>query len=188
MSKWTYLGHNMKRWTFFVKPDEQCRTCSNMVMVRKERLAPSTYDEEKVKRTSLCLLCSYVKKDVSRSQYEVLNNYPVHLSTRLLVNSPTCQLAKTCQLFSKNFNTMSTLFIHQPPTSAQKIDSREGLFWCKKGLACECSKMNIYLKRPPFAPHLGLFAAKCTAIWCKTKCKMPLNAVRFGAKCSAFWC
>ena len=68
-----------------------------MVMARKERLAPSTYDEEKVKRTSLCLLCSYVKKDVSRSQYEVLNNYPVHLSTRLLVNSPTCQNLSTFQ-------------------------------------------------------------------------------------------
>ena len=48
--------------------------------------------------------------------------------------------------------------------------------------------MNIYLKRPPFVPHLGLFAAKCTAICCKTQCNMPLNAVRFGAKCSAFWC
>ena len=73
MSKRTYLGHNMKRWTFFVKPDEQCRVCSNMVMARKERLAPSTYDEEKAKHTSLCLLCSYVKKDVSRSQYEKMN-------------------------------------------------------------------------------------------------------------------
>ena len=122
------------------------------------------------------------------SQYEKINDYPVHLSTRLLVNLPTCQLAKICQPFSKDFNTMSVIFIHQPPTLPQKIDSREGLFWCKKGLACECSEMNIYLKRPPFAPHLGLFAAKCTAIWCKTQCNMPLNAVRFGAKCSAFWC
>ena len=48
--------------------------------------------------------------------------------------------------------------------------------------------MNIYFKKPPFVPHLGLFAAKCTAICCKTQCNMPLNAVRFGAKCSAFWC
>ena len=93
-----------------------------------ENTFPAAHNEEKVKRTSLCLLCSYVKKDVSRSQYEVLNDYPVHLSTRPLVNLPTCQLAKPCQLFSRNFNTMSTLFIHQPPTLPQKIDSREGLF------------------------------------------------------------
>ena len=63
-----------EKMNVFVKPDEQCRAYSNMVMARKERVAPSTDDEEKVKRTSLCLLCSYVKKDVSRSQYEVLND------------------------------------------------------------------------------------------------------------------
>ena len=85
MSKWTYLGHNMKRWTFFVKPDEQCRTCSNMVMVRKERLAPSTYDEGKVKRTSLCLLCSYVKKDLFRSTLNLLSEP----STYVLVSKRT---------------------------------------------------------------------------------------------------
>ena len=48
--------------------------------------------------------------------------------------------------------------------------------------------MNIYFKKPPFVPHLGLFVAKCTAICYKMQCNMPLNAVRFGAKCSAFWC
>ena len=73
MSKWTYLGHNMKRWTFFVKPDEQCRVCSNMVMARKRTISPSTYNEEKVKRTFLCFICSYVKMDVFRSQYEKMN-------------------------------------------------------------------------------------------------------------------
>ena len=93
-----------------------------------------------------------------------------------------------CLVFSNKFNIMSGLFIHQSLTLPQKIDSREGLFWCKKGLACECNKMNIYFKKQPSAPHLGLFAAKWTAICCKTQCNMPLNAVRFGAKCSAFWC
>jgi len=48
--------------------------------------------------------------------------------------------------------------------------------------------MNIYLKRPPFAPHLGPFAAKYSAICSKTQCVLVLNAVRFDAKCSAFWC
>ena len=79
-----------EKMNVFVKPDEQCRACSNMVMARKERLAPSTYDEEIVKRTFLCLLCSYVKKDVSRSQYEVLNDSPF---TYPLVYSSICQLA-----------------------------------------------------------------------------------------------
>ena len=46
--------------------------------------------------------------------------------------------------------------------------------------------MNIYLKRTPFAPVSGLFAAKCGAFWCKTQSNMVQNAVRFGAKCKAF--
>ena len=83
---------------------------------------------------------------------------------------------------------MSALFVNQSPTLPQKIDSREGLFGCKMGLACACGRMNIYLRRPPFTPVLGLFAAKISAFWCKTECVLPLNAVRFGAKRKAFWC
>ena len=83
---------------------------------------------------------------------------------------------------------MSAVFIHQSFTLPQKIDSREGWFWCKKGLVCGCNKMNIYLNKPLFAPILGLFAAKCSAIWYKTHCNMVQNAVHFGAKRSAFWC
>ena len=41
----------------------------------------------------------------------------------------------------------------------------EGLFWCKIGLTCACGKMNFYLKRPPFTPVSGLFAAKWRAFW-----------------------
>ena len=52
----------------------------------------------------------------------------VHLSTCLLTNLSTRQLVSFCQLFSKKFNIMSTLFIHQTPTLPQKIDSREGCF------------------------------------------------------------
>ncbi len=33
-----------------------------------------------------------------------------------------------CLVFSKNFNIMSALFVHQSPTLPQKIDSRKGLF------------------------------------------------------------
>ena len=108
----------------------------------------------------------------------------VPLSTSILVLSSI----RFCLLFSNNFNIMSALVIHQTPTRPQKIDSREGWFWYKKGLACESSKMNFYLKRPSVAPVLGRFSAKWSAFWCKTRCNMPLNAVRFDAKCKVKWC
>ena len=59
---------------------------------------------------------------------------------------------------------MSAVFIHQSFTLPQKIDSREGLFRCKKGLVVSAGKMNIYLEKPLIVPNLGLFAAKCIAI------------------------
>ena len=71
-----------------------------------------------------------------------------------------------CLVFSKKFNIMSALFVHQSLTLPQKIDSREGLFRCKKGLASECGKMNINSKRPPLTPLLELFGAKYSAICC----------------------
>ena len=110
-----------EKMNVFVKPDEQCRACSNMVMARKERLAPSTYDEEIVKRTFLCLLCSYVKKDLFRSTLKLLSEPPtyvlmskrtylghntkcwtiprslIHSSTRQFANLPTCQNLSTFQ-------------------------------------------------------------------------------------------
>ena len=58
---------------------------------------------------------------------------------------------------------MSALSVHQSSTLPQKIDSREGLFWCKKGLYRDVGKMNIYLNKPPFAPAFVRFAAKCKA-------------------------
>ena len=61
---------------------------------------------------------------------------------------------------------MSALSVHQSSTLPQKIDSREGLFWCKKGLYRDVGKMNIYLTKRPFAPVLGLFGAKFSAFWC----------------------
>ena len=83
---------------------------------------------------------------------------------------------------------MSTSFAHQSPTLPQIIDSREGLFRCKKGLVVHANKINIYSIKPRFAPYFGLFAAKCSAIWYKTQCILVLNVVRFGAKRNAFWC
>ena len=48
--------------------------------------------------------------------------------------------------------------------------------------------MNFYLRRTPFTPTFVRFAAKCSAICCKTQCVLVLNALRFGAKRKAFWC
>ena len=93
-----------------------------------------------------------------------------------------------CLVFSHKFNIMSGLFIHQSLTLPQKIDSREGLFWCKKGWHANVGKMYFYLRRPPFAPLLGWFAAKCGAFWCKIACVLVLNAVRFAAKRKVKWC
>ena len=54
----------------------------------------------------------------------------INSRTNTLVSSLTCQLVnlKQRQLFSKKFNIKSALFVHQPRTLPQKIDSREGLF------------------------------------------------------------
>ena len=92
----------------------------------------------------------------------------VTLSTRHLVTLSTRPLVGShlCPLFSIKFNIMAALFVHQPPTLSQKIDSRGGLFWCKKRLVVHAVKVNIYLKTSPLTPVLGLFAAKCSAFWC----------------------
>ena len=71
-----------------------------------------------------------------------------------------------CLVFSKKFNIISALPIHQPLTLSQKIDSRGGLFWCKKRLVVHAVKVNIYLKTSPLTPVFGHFAAECSAFWC----------------------
>ena len=77
-----------------------------------------------------------------------------------------CGLIIICLIFSNKFNIKSGLFVHQPPTLPQKIDSRGGLFWCQKGLVVHAGKMNFYLSWPPPTPVFGPFAAKCNAFWC----------------------
>ena len=68
-----------------------------------------------------------------------------------------------CLVFGKKFNIISILSVHQPLTLSQKIDSRGGLFWCKKGVVVRAVKVNIYLKTSPLTPVFGLFAAKWSA-------------------------
>ena len=62
---------------------------------------------------------------MSKHERRTINSF-----TYPLVFLLTCQpiSPKHCQLFSVNFNIMSALSAHQPPTLPQKNDSREGLF------------------------------------------------------------
>lgn len=86
--------------------------------------------------------------------------------TNTPVNSPTCQLASgpICLIFSTNFNTMSAVFVNQSLVRPKNSILAEVYFGAKMGLACEWGKMNVYPKRTPFAPDLGVFAAKYGAI------------------------
>ena len=81
-----------------------------------------------------------------------------------------------CLVFSRKLNIISALSVHQPLTLSQKIDSRGGLFWYQKGVVVHAGKMYFYLNGPSPTPVLGRFAAKCKVKWCKTQCKMGLNA------------
>ena len=71
-----------------------------------------------------------------------------------------------CLVLSKDFNIMSALSAHQLPTTPQKIDSRGGLFWCKKWWVVNASKMNTHCIKSQFVLVLGLFLAKFNAFWC----------------------
>ena len=71
-----------------------------------------------------------------------------------------------CIVFSKKFNIISALSAHRTSTLPQKIDSREGLFRCKRGLVANASKVNTHCIKLQFAPIFGLFAAQYCAICC----------------------
>ncbi len=94
-------------------------------------------------------------------------NTPVNPLACQLVNLPRHPInLQPCQLFGTNFNIMSALSGNQSSTLPQKINSREGSFWRKKGLASACGKMNFYLNRPPLTPVFRLLSAKWSAFWC----------------------
>ena len=114
------------------------------------------------KRKTQKIINSETHKHRNSSTHKLDNSQTYNLKNPLLNSS----IRPYCQLFSTSFNIMNTLSIHQSPTLPQKIDSREGLFWCKKGLAVHAGKMNFYLNWPPLTPTLGPFAAKRSAFWC----------------------
>ena len=95
-------------------------------------------------------LCSTTARAGGRKRVFFLCQLP----TRMFTHN------RFCLVFSKEFNIMSALSAHQPPTLPQKIDSREGLLWCKKGVVCACGKMNFYLNCPPLTPVFRPFSAK----------------------------
>ena len=71
-----------------------------------------------------------------------------------------------CLVFSKKFNIVSALSAHQSLTLPQKIDSREGWFWCKMCCYVSANKLDVYSNEPPFVPDFEPFAAKHSAFWC----------------------
>ena len=116
---------------------------------------------------------SYISKSNTNPAAHQLNCPSAHQLESSRTNTPVnplaCQLInlprhpinlQPCQLFGTNFNIMSALSGNQSPTLPQKIDSREGSFWCKKGLAPACSKMYFYLNRPPLTAVFRPFSAK----------------------------
>ena len=143
-------------WLNMVIPQKV--TCWRPFSARSYWLKTSLQWHKMRKKSRLLLYVFYVL--MSECAYLCQN------TIRRTINSFTCQPVNFCKLFSKHFNTISGHFIHRLPALPQKIDSREGLSWCKKGVACVCGKMNFYLIKPSFAPVMGLFAAKCSAIWC----------------------
>ena len=142
-------------WLNMVIPQKVTCWRSFRHALQVENIFPVAHNEEK---SRLLLYVSYVL--MSEWVYLYQN------TIRRTSNPSTCQPVNFCKPFSKKFNTKSGLFIDQLLTLPQKIDSREGLSWCKMGWVCECGKMNFYLKKPPFAPVIGLFTAKCSAFWC----------------------
>ena len=122
------------------------------------------------KKSRLLLYVSYVL--MSEWTYSCQN------TISRTINSFTCPLVNSSTIvnFLVGNLTLKVAFLSTNcPPCRKKIDSREGLFWCKKGVVCVCGKMNFYLIRPLFAPVLGSFPAKFSAFWCKTRCILVQN-------------
>ena len=73
---------------------------------------------------------------------------------------------RLCKVLSTKFNIMAAILpTKRPPCRKNSILAKVRCD-TKKGLVCEYDKMNIYLKKPPFEPDFGRFAAKYSAICC----------------------
>ena len=78
-----------------------------------------------------CLLRFHNAVSVDREQHALQTLALVVVSVRVFgAIAHACASGTTsfCLVFSKKFNIMSALFVHQTPTLPQKIDAREGLF------------------------------------------------------------
>ena len=76
---------------------------------------------------------------------------------------------------------MTALFVHQPRTLPQKIDSRRRFVSVQKGGSCTCRQNEFLFKLTATSTH---FWAICS----KIQCVLVLNAVCFGAKRKVKWC
>ena len=92
-------------------------------------------------------VCTMTPALVYLSTHKLTNQHarqPVNLSARQHAPRHLINL-NPCQLFGMDFNIKRALFVHQPSNLAQKIDSREGLFWCQKGAIVHSGRMYFYL-------------------------------------------
>ena len=172
-------GEKVKRWK-----DGFTSQYSNSF---SHQFAPSThphiylFSHQLVLPSTRPLINLFSRQLILPSTHPPVNSSSLQLilpSTRPLFNSSSLQLVplstsilvlssiRFCLLFSKNFNIMTALVIHQTPTRPQKIDSREGWFWYKKGLVINAIKMNTHCIKPHLASDFGLFVAKHSAFWC----------------------
>ena len=123
------------------------------------------YAEEK--EHFFCLRCTHDFPNPFLFDYNCLMSKFAHIKVVFTFNTNQHKRRnRFCLFFSKNFNILSALSDNQPLILPQKIDSREGFFWCKKGLACACGKMYIHSHKPPLAPVLRLFGAIRLTFWC----------------------
>ena len=103
-----------RKMNVFVKPNEQCRACSNIVMARKR-----AFRGKRKERLTRPLAHSSTRQLVSLSTRQ-----PVYLSTRQLANPPTRQLVNSNIVhFSARNSTSKVPFLstNHPPCRKKSI-------------------------------------------------------------------
>ena len=143
----------VKTWkvNVFVKPNEQCQACSNIVVARK------------------CTFRETRKEQLTRS-----------LVTCLLINLSTYQLASVCQLSERNLTLWVPFYSPIAHLAAKNRFSRRFVLM-QKGVGLCMRQNEFIFKSPTacnrfwaichwiqgeMVQNAVCFAAKCSAFWC----------------------
>ena len=110
------------------------RLCQNMVVHQKaarRKAFHTSFTSHKLPIDGRLRLHLYDAAYVGRGQHALQPLAP--RGSKRTCSPFCCSCALTwyshlCLVFGKKFNTKSALFVNQPPTLSQKIDSRGGLF------------------------------------------------------------